>query len=54
MHVGEASDTASLQTLYEKQLSSVSEVDTELSQCVGTLRETMMDIIRKKREQDAS
>ena len=54
LFAGVVSADSNVQSLFEKQLSNVSEVDTELNHCVGNLRDTMVDIIRKKRHQETS
>ena len=43
-----------LHTVVQKQVSTISEVEGELGTCVGSLRETMLTIIRKKKAEDQS
>ncbi|KAK2159394.1 hypothetical protein LSH36_154g12000 [Paralvinella palmiformis] len=47
------SDLDSLQTVLKQQHNDVVDVDTSLAETVGTLKEAMMTIIKRKKQQDA-
>ena len=47
------SDLDSLKTVLKQQHNDVVDVDTSLAETVGTLKEAMMTIIKRKKQQDA-
>lgn len=47
---GDVSEGEAIEELYDMQMKNIHEADAVLSRCVGALRDSMLTIIRRKRQ----
>ena len=50
--VRNAGDNGSMRSLCDKQQEALSTVNTQLSGCIGEFRKTVMDLLRKKKQEE--